>query len=62
MMNNAAALHALITPAPDDVAVANEHRADRNTAFAEAGARFFNRALQERIDLASVALMLMIAT
>jgi hypothetical protein len=36
-------LHALVVPAPDDFAVANQHRADGNSAGSQTFFGFFNR-------------------
>ena len=54
-MNDAAALDALIMATPDDLAVANKYRADRDAAFIETGACFLNCALQEWIDVEILA-------
>src|ERR1043165_6146045 len=40
VVNDAAALHALVVTAPNDLAVEHEHRADGNAAFREALASF----------------------
>ena len=61
-MNDAAALHTLIVPAADDPAVADQHRADWNAAFAQPDPRFVYYALEKVIDNASLALMTELAT
>ena len=57
MMNDAAALHALIVSAANDLAVANQDRANRDATLAQSDPRFVYRALEEVIDAASVALI-----
>lgn len=52
MMNDAAALHALIVSATDNLAVANQNRANRDAALRQASPGFGNRALEEGIDRA----------
>jgi hypothetical protein len=50
VMNDTAALDALIVAVPDNFPVANKDRTDRNAASRQAGARLFNRALEKWID------------
>ena len=54
MVDDAAALHALIVPASNDLAVADEHRADRDAAGAKPQPRFFDGALEEVVDAPTV--------
>src|ERR1044072_1792204 len=49
VMNHAALLHALIVAAPDNLSVTNEHRADRNAAFAQTALRFVDRRAQKSV-------------
>jgi hypothetical protein len=56
MMNDTAALHAVVMSAADDPAVANQHRANRDAARAQSEPCFVYRALEEVIDAASLAL------
>ena len=54
VMNHAAALHPLVTSAAHDLAVADQHRADRNAAFAPAEAGFIDGSLEELVDARSL--------
>jgi len=49
-MNHAPFLHALIMPAADNLPIAHQDGANRDTAFARTFARFFNRSFEVGID------------
>ena len=50
VLNDAAALDALIVPAADDLSIAHQHRPDRDAVFAQTFSGFFNCALEKMID------------
>jgi hypothetical protein len=55
MMNDAAALHPLIMPAPDDLSCVNQDRPDRNSALLKSLPCFRNRSLKIRVHRIVVA-------
>ena len=50
MVDDTAALHAVVVSAANDPAGADQHRANRDAARAQPDPRFVYRALEERID------------
>ena len=50
MQHGAAALHAAVAAAAENMTTVNQYRADRNAAFLKARARLVDRGLHELVD------------